>query len=280
MSNAPAVLITGASGGIGVAATRALLERGVTVYAGVRGEPPAALARAVPIRLDVTDAGSVAAAAKEIADRQGQRGLHAVVNNAGVIVQGPLELVPESELHRQFDVNVYGPVRVIQALLSQLRLGHGRIVNVTAPTARIAVPFASPISASKAALASLSNAARLELAHWRIPVIQVEPGGTATEIFAKAERATAAALAAADPATVARYQPALAAVAAASARQRLDPVETAAKAIAAAVLSPRPKTHYVAGNARIFGFLARLPLGVRDRLLSRALGLTKLEAHR
>lgn len=275
-----AVLITGANGGIGTAATRALLERGVTVYAGVRGNPPAGLAGAVPVNLDVTDAGSVFAAAKHIGDRQRGRGLHAIVNNAGVIVQGPLELVPESELHRQFDVNVYGPVRVIQAFLPQLRLGNGRIVNVTAPTARIAVPFAAPISASKVALAWLSNAARLELKQWGIPVIQVEPGGTATEIFAKAEQSSADALAEADQATAALYGPALAAVAATSARQRLDPVDKAAAAIVAAVLSPRPKTHYVAGNARIFAVLARLPQGIRDRLLARTLGLTTLAAHR
>jgi NAD(P)-dependent dehydrogenase (short-subunit alcohol dehydrogenase family) len=278
MTDSPAVLITGASGGIGVAATRALLARGVTVYAGVRADPPAELAGAIPINLDVTNAESVATAAKEIANRQHGRGLHAVVNNAGVVVQGPLELVPDAELHRPFDINVYGPVRMMRAFLPQLRLGNGRIVNITAPTARIAVPFAAPISASKVALAWLSNAARLELAQWGIPVVQVEPGGSATEIFAKADRSSAAALAGADPAIVALYQPALAAVAAASARQRLDPVDKAAKAIVTAVLSPRPKTHYIAGNARIFAVLARLPQGVRDRLLTRSLGLATLTA--
>jgi NAD(P)-dependent dehydrogenase (short-subunit alcohol dehydrogenase family) len=273
-----AVLITGAGAGIGTAVARALLERGITVYAGTRGPAPAQLAGAVPITLDVTNAESVYAAAERIADERGGRGLHAVINNAGVIVQGPLELVPESELRRQFDVNVFGPVRVIQAFLPHLRLGKGRIVNVTAPTARIAVPFAAPISASKAALASLSDAARLELAQWDLPVIQVVPGGTATEIFSKADRSAADALAAADPAKAALYRSALAAVATAGARQRLDPVETVVRAVVSATLSPRPKTHYVAGNARVFAVLARLPLGVRDRLLARTLGLSALKA--
>jgi NAD(P)-dependent dehydrogenase (short-subunit alcohol dehydrogenase family) len=263
-----------------MAVTRALLERGVTVYAGVRSRAPAQLAGAVPVTLDVTSADSVSAAAKQIADRQGGRGLQAVINNAGLIVQGPLELLPESELHHQFDVNVYGPVRVMQAFLPQLRLGKGRIVNISAPTAMIAVPFASPISASKAALASLSDAARLELAQWGIRVVQVIPGGTATEIFAKAEQAAADALAATDPARVALYQSALAAVATAAARQRLDPVETAVRAVVKAALSPRPKNRYVAGNARVFAILARLPVGARDRLLARTLGLAKLAAAR
>jgi len=275
-----AVLITGASAGIGTAVTHALLERGITVYAGTRRPAPAQLAGAVPVTLDVTDADSVSAAAKQIADQQGGRGLHAVINNAGVIVQGPLELVPESELRRQFEVNVYGPVRVMQAFLPQLRLGQGRIINVTAPTARIAVPFAAPISASKAALASLTDAARLELAQWGLRVVEVVPGGTATEIFAKAEQSAADALAAADPARVALYQSALAAVATASAKQRLDPVDTVVRAVVAATLSPRPKTHYVTGNARAFAVVARLPLGVRDRLLARTLGLSTLKATR
>jgi NAD(P)-dependent dehydrogenase (short-subunit alcohol dehydrogenase family) len=279
-TDSQAILITGASAGIGMAVTRALLERGVTVYAGVRGRAPAQLAGAVPVTLDVTSADSVSAAAKQIADRQGGRGLQAVINNAGLIVQGPLELLPESELHHQFDVNVYGPVRVMQAFLPQLRLGKGRIVNISAPTAMIAVPFASPISASKAALASLSDAARLELAQWGIRVVQVIPGGTATEIFAKAEQAAADVLAATDPARVALYQSALAAVATATAKQRLDPVETAVRAVVKAALSPRPKNRYVAGNARVFAILARLPVGARDRLLARTLGLAKLAAAR
>jgi NAD(P)-dependent dehydrogenase (short-subunit alcohol dehydrogenase family) len=273
-----AILITGAGAGIGTAVTRALLERGITVYAGIRGPAPAALAGAVPVTLDVTSADSVSAAAERIADQQGGRGLHAVVNNAGVLVQGPLELLPESELRRQFEVNVYGPVRVMQAFLPQLRLGKGRVVNITAPTALIAVPFAAPISASKAALAALSDAARLELAQWGLPVVQVVPGGTDTEIFAKAERSAGDALAAADPAGVALYRPALAAVAAATARQRLDPVQTVVRAVLAATLDSRPKTRYLAGNARVFAVLARLPVGARDRLLARTLGLSKLAA--
>jgi NAD(P)-dependent dehydrogenase (short-subunit alcohol dehydrogenase family) len=260
--------------------TRALLERGLTVYAGVRGDPPVELAGAVPVTLDVTSAESVSAAAGRIADRQGGRGLHALVNNAGVIVQGPLELVPEPELRHQFEVNVYGPVRLMQALLPALRAGGGRIVNISAPTARIAMPFAAPISASKAALAALSNAARLELAPWGIPVIQVEPGGTDTEIFAKAARAADRAFAAADPQRLALYRPALRAFAAASARQRLDPGSTVIKAVTAAVLDRRPRTHYVAGNARVIAMLARLPMGTRDRLLARTLGLSKLDAAR
>jgi NAD(P)-dependent dehydrogenase (short-subunit alcohol dehydrogenase family) len=270
-------LITGAGGGIGTAATRALLERGVTVYAGVRGVASTGLAGAIPVALDVTSTESVAAAAKEIDDRQGGHGLQAVINNAGVIVQSPVELISESELRRQFEVNVYGPIRVMQAFLPQLRIGKGRIVNISAPTARVAVPFAAPISASKSALAAVSDAARLELAQWSIPVVQVEPGATDTQIFAKADRASADAMSTADAARIDIYRPALSAVAAATAAQRLEPLDAVVKAIVAATLDARPKTHYLAGGARTLARVARLPVGVRDRLLARAMGLTKLD---
>lgn len=271
------VLVTGAGGGIGTAATRALLERGVTVYAGVRGLPPPGLGGAVPVTLDVTSSESVAAAAETIDERQGGRGLQAIINNAGVIVQSPVELISESELRRQFEVNVYGPIRVMQAFLPQLRIGAGRIVNISAPTARVAVPFAAPISASKSALAAVSDAARIELAQWNIPVVQVEPGATDTQIFAKADRTSADAMSTADAARIDIYRPALAAVADTVAAQRLEPLDAVVKAIVAATLDAHPKTHYVIGGARTLALVARLPVGVRDRLLTRAMGLSKLE---
>src|ERR1700754_1536803 len=125
MNDNTSVLITGAGGGIGTATTLRLAELGYTVYAGVRSSAPQLKKhRGVRVvRLDVTDAESVAKAAAEIAGETG--GLHAVVNNAGVIVQGPLELVPPAELRRQFEVNVYGPALVVQTFLPLLREGHG-----------------------------------------------------------------------------------------------------------------------------------------------------------
>ncbi|WP_027345930.1 SDR family NAD(P)-dependent oxidoreductase [Hamadaea tsunoensis] len=275
MSESRAVLLTGAAGGIGTAVTQALLKRGVTVYAGVRGPAPQ-LAGAIPVRLDLTDPDSVAAAAQEIDRRQGGRGLHAVINNAGVIVQGPLELLPEAELRRSFEVNVYGPVRVLREFLPQLRQGHGRVVNIGAPAGDVGLPFAALLSASKAALHALNDAVRVELAPWRIPVVQVIPGGTRTEIFAKAATASADVMATVDPEALRRYRSAIEAVAAANARTPLDPVGKVTKAVLAAVLDTRPKARYVVGNARIFDLLTKLPRGTRDRLILRTLGLNKV----
>jgi NAD(P)-dependent dehydrogenase (short-subunit alcohol dehydrogenase family) len=281
------VLITGAAGGIGTATAQAFADRGYRVYAGVRGGAGTLVnsTRMRVIPLDVTDSESVRAAVKLVSadlastGRDGA-GLQAVINNAGVIVGGPLELIPESELHRQFAVNVYGPVLVTQAFLPLLREGRGRLINISAPTARVAVPFAGAISASKAALESFSSAARVELAPWGIPVIIIEPSATDTKIFAKSAAAAEVALGAASPDRVALYQPQLGAVAAATARQRMDPAQTVTDVIIGAVEARNPRALYTAGrDARLAGVLTRLPHRTRDRLLTRALGLAKLPAN-
>jgi NAD(P)-dependent dehydrogenase (short-subunit alcohol dehydrogenase family) len=276
-----AVLVTGAAGGIGTAITQALARRGYRVYAGVHNDrlhlDVTPDVQAIP--LDVTSAESVRAAAAEVTAQEGSHGLRAVVNNAGVIVQGPLELVPADELQRQFAVNVFGPAEVTQAFLPLLRAAKGRLINISAPTARLAVPYAGPISASKAALESLSDATRVELAPWGIRVVIVVPGGVDTGIFAKAETAAKAALAATDPDRVALYSRQLDAVAAAQSRMSTSRPQTVADAVVRAVEAPKPKTRYAAtSDARLFALLSRLPARTRDRLLSRTLGLHKATA--
>lgn len=224
--------------------------------------------------IDVTDPRSVAVAAEQVAAQVGTAGLQAVINNAGVIVQGPLELVPPEQLRHQFEVNTLGPAYVTQAFLPLLRAGSGRLINISAPTARIAMPFMAPISASKAALSSLSDALRLELAAWDIPVVVVEPGGTQTDIFAKADTDARTGMAAADPAKVALYSNQLTAVGRAAAKQKLGPVDAVGKTIAKAVTTRRPKRHYTAGSGvAIFGILSHLPAGLRERLISLVFGL-------
>jgi len=270
------IFITGAATGIGAATTRRLAEAGYRVFAGVHQEA-GSLARipgVQPVAIDVTDPSGVEDAAKVVEEATGGGGLRAVINNAGVIVQGPLELVPAGELRRQFEVNTLGPAHVIQAFLPLLRTGKGRIINISAPTARVPVPFMAPIGGSKAALASFSDSLRLELGAWGIPVTVIEPGGTDTDIFRKAETTAQAALGAADPAKAALYSDQLAAVAKAAARQKLGPADAVAKTIVAAVEAGRPKRHYAAGSGTaIFRVLAHVPTSLRERLIKTVFGL-------
>jgi NAD(P)-dependent dehydrogenase (short-subunit alcohol dehydrogenase family) len=272
-----AVFITGAGAGIGAATARLLALDGYTVYAGVHtgaGELAGA-ANISLIPLDVTDPASVAKAADQIA-AQVPEGLQAVVNNAGIIIQGPLELTPPEDLEREFAVNALGPAYVTRAFLPLLRAGHGRIVNISAPTGRVAIPFMSALSASKAALFSLSDALRLELAPWGIPVIVISPSATDTRIFAKADDRARSGLATFEPDLIALYQRRLEAVARVSARQKLAPVEPVARAVAVAVRARSPKRTYTVGrDARLATVLALLPSGLRERAVASALGLGK-----
>ena len=274
-NSAEPVLVTGATGGIGQAVVRRLAGLGFTVYAGTRGPAPglAGLDGVRVVEFDVTDADGVAAAAAEIGSRSRGR-LHAVVNSAGIIVQGPLELVPPSELRRQFEVNVYGPALVTQAVLPLLRAARGRVVNVSAPTARTAVPFLGALSASKAALESMSDALRGELAAFGIPVSVVEPGATDTAIFATAQKAARQTLAAADADRLAVYGPALEALERSAAAMKLGPVDGPAAAIVRALTADRPKARYIVGaEARAAGAISHLPPKIRTRMVMRAMGL-------
>jgi NAD(P)-dependent dehydrogenase (short-subunit alcohol dehydrogenase family) len=275
MTESRAVLITGATGGIGTATVGLLQRRGFTVYAGARGRADFGPGVRV-VALDVADPESVKAAAKQVAGQVD--GLWAVINNAGVIVQGPVELVPVDEWRRQLEVNTLGPASVVREFLPLVRAGRGRIVNVSAPTGRIAMPLLGALSASKAGLESLSNALRLELAPWNIPVVVVEPGSTETAIFAKAGEAERVAHGQIGADRLALYRGHLAAYEKAAARFKPGPVEKVAEVIVRAVEAPRPKRRYTVGDARTLGaVLTRLPAGLRDRVLSNALGLSGIK---
>jgi NADP-dependent 3-hydroxy acid dehydrogenase YdfG len=182
MGEARTVLITGGSGGVGSALATVLANDGWRVFATARD--PDRIERSkrgngevIPIALELTDADSIATAAATVRERSGERGLDGLVNNAGVIVQGPLEFVPAAELRRQFEINVLGQMAVTQAVLPQLRAARGRIVNLGAPTGRVAIPLMGPIGASKAALHSLNDALRMELRHQGIAVSLVVTSG-------------------------------------------------------------------------------------------------------
>src|SRR5436305_2759643 len=184
------VLVTGAFGGLGSATVTRLEQLGWRVFAGVRsGEAIEELGRGRPtvtaVELDICDEESVAAARDRIAGDLDGCGLEALVNNAGLVVQGPLELVPLHALRRQFEVNVIGQVAVTQAFLPLLRAARGRVVNVSGAAGRVAVPMLGAISASKAALESASDALRMELKHQGVRVSIVTPGFLRTRLHEK-----------------------------------------------------------------------------------------------
>jgi len=282
---AKAVVVTGASTGIGEACALRLDAMGFRVFAGVRTQSDAdrlrakASSRLTPMMLDVTDAAAIEAAAALVEREIGAGGLAGLVNNAGISVAGPMEFVPIDELRRQLEVNVIGQVAVTQALMPALRRGRGRIVNIGSVGGRLSTPFLGPYSASKYALEAITDAERVELRPWGLHVAIVEPGSIATPIWQKG-------LAEADrlerllpPRAHALYDAAIAAMRALAreAEARGIPPDAVARAVAHALTSKRPKTRYLVGlDARAQAFLAKaLPDRLRDAVVARIMKLPR-----
>lgn len=274
-----AVLITGASSGIGKACALALANRGVHVFSAVRSEKD--LQRLAnegsdnltPIILDVISASSIAASVATITPALNGKHFIGLVNNAGVMVSGPLEFVSQQDLQTQLDVNVVGQMAVTRAFLPLLREYHGRIVNIGSTSGHIPSAFTGPYCASKFALRALTDVLRMELRPFGIHVAMLEPGVIATPIWEKVIAAEDKLASAMTSKGGKLYGPALA-----ERRQLLTRLnssgsspEKVSDAVLHALLSPRPKKRYVIGSGtRIKLAIAKLlPDGLRDALKAR-----------
>ena len=280
----PLALITGASTGIGRATALRLARAGWSVLAGVRdpGAGERLLAEAPPgrltaIALEVTDAGQIAAAAEHVRSHGARAGggLDALVNNAGIGVGGPVELLGDDDLRRQFDVNVFGQIAVTRALLPALRSAGGRIVFVSSIGGRVAMAYTAPYAASKHAIEAFADAMRVELSSSNIQVALIEPGSVATPIWDKG-RGEAEGLQI--PAELqAQYGgvPAALAKALADTAGRGVPAELVAETIERALTARRMRARYLVGrDARAMLFAKRLlPDRLFDRLVHRVLGV-------
>jgi NAD(P)-dependent dehydrogenase (short-subunit alcohol dehydrogenase family) len=275
-----AVVVTGASTGIGEACALYLDRMGFRVFAGVRKEADGealkrqSSERLEAILLDVTEQDTIAAAARVVNEAVGDNGLVGLVNNAGISVAGPLEFLPLDAMRRQLEVNVVGQLAVTQAFLPLLRKAQGRIVNIGSIAGRSALPFLGPYAASKHAMEALTDSLRVELAPWGIIVSIVEPGSIATPIWSKGSAAADELIKQFPPEAHELYRDAITGMRRVAARmaRRGIPAEHVAEVVAHALTAPRPKTRYLVGrDARIQILLSRLPDRWRDRLFMRAL---------
>jgi NAD(P)-dependent dehydrogenase (short-subunit alcohol dehydrogenase family) len=285
----PLALITGASTGIGRATALRLVGAGWTVVAGVRdpgagerlAQDSTAPGRLIPQSLEVTDAAQIAEAAarvQELAAQPGvssRGGLDGLVNNAGIGVGGPMEILAQEDLRRQFDVNVHGQLDVTQAMLPALRRSRGRIVFVSSVGGRVAMAFTAPYAASKHAIEAFGDALRVELHSSGIQVALIQPGSVATPIWDKG-RAEAESLTV--PPELERYYghvpAAMQKVLEDTARRGVAP-EMVAETIERALMARRMRARYVVGrDARAMLIVRRmLPDLVFDRVARRVLGV-------
>jgi NAD(P)-dependent dehydrogenase (short-subunit alcohol dehydrogenase family) len=277
-----AVVVTGSSTGIGRACAVELDRRGFAVFAGVRKEADAEALRAAgsdrlrPLIIDVTEPDQIAAAAGVVAEGS-PAGLAGLVNNAGVGVGGPLELIPIDDFRRQIEVNLIGQIAVTQAFLPALRRARGRVVFLSSIGGLNANPYMSPYHASKFGIEAVGDSLRQEMRQFGVEVSLVEPGSVATPIWAKGKESADAIRDRLTPEDerlygdkVARMGKVLEKVGA-----RGVAPEKVADAVAHALTDKRPKTRYLVGaDARMTLLVRRvLPDRVRDRIVARAAGL-------
>ena len=249
-----AVVVTGASSGIGEACARRLAGLGFAVYAGVRraddgGRLQREVTGVTPLMIDVTDTHSIADAAASVAAQTGGR-LAGLVNNAGVAVPAPIEHQPIEDFRHQLEVNLIGQVAVTQAFIPQLRAARGRIVNMSSIGGKVAVPLLGAYAASKFGLEGFSDTLRRELRPWGIHVAVVEPGTIATPIWDKGIASGDELEAGMSEQAKRDYGPLIATVRSASeqgARTGLPP-DAVAKDVAHALTARRPKTRYLVGR--------------------------------
>jgi NAD(P)-dependent dehydrogenase (short-subunit alcohol dehydrogenase family) len=268
------VVITGASSGIGEACALHLDKKGFTVFACVRKpEDGTALKkntsdRLTPILVDVTVPQSIEQARLSVAQAVAASGaMLSLVNNAGVIVGGPLEFLSPEDLRKELEVNLIGVVQMTQAFLPLIRYGKGRIINMSSISGLIAFPFLGPYAATKFALEAISDSWRIELRPWHIMVSLIEPGDVATPLWEKSLTLIDKLIKQWPPQALELYGPII------SMNGRFQkhgiPPEQVAKTVEHALTSAHPRTRYRIGQHRtIVELVRRLPIGIRDRLIA------------
>jgi NAD(P)-dependent dehydrogenase (short-subunit alcohol dehydrogenase family) len=259
-------VVTGAGSGIGRATATALHEEGYAVYATARNPDDVddlAAAGFEAARLDVTDGAQARDIVDRAVDETGTVDL--VVNAAGYAQLGPIEDVPTSRVRRQFDVNVFGPHRVIQATLPHMRAaGEGTVVNVASVAGRVPFPGGGVYSGAEHALVAMTGALRAEVSGLGIDVVVVESGPVRTEFARRADRELRAIDRTEDYGPFYRFYDDTQTIGGLGAA--LQP-EDVAEVIVEAAVDPNPDDRYaVGGLARFAGVVSRLPARWRDRV--------------
>lgn len=268
----PSVLVTGAGRGIGRTIAEQLAAHGWDVIAGVRSDADGAALTAVDpqrisaVILDVTDDGDISALDDALPDR-----LDAVVNNAGIVMAGPMETLTTQQWRTQLEVNVIGQLAVTRAVLPRLRAAHGRVVFISSVNGRMSTPLIGAYAASKFALEAAADALRMELSPWRIPVVLIEPAQTDTDMWRTAGSMVDdvdAALTPAERDLYGRHVSGMRKAVPISQRLAVAP-EKVSDVVRAALTAKRPRARYIvgAGPRLQIALMTNLPVRVRDRVL-------------
>ncbi len=281
MGHKGAIVITGASTGMGEYCALGLAQRGYRVFAGVRkaadGEDlrKRASGQLEPLIIDVVNEAQVHEAAKTVERALGGEPLLALWNNAGITVNGPLEFMPLNDLRRQLEVNVVGQVAATQAFLPMIRKSKGRILITGSIGGFFTTPMLIPYCMSKYAMEAMADGLRRELRPFDVQVVLLEPGGIKSKIWEKGISESEIFLKNAPPQMMEVYGWLIKAL------QRVAPqMEKGSKSpqevldcVIHALESPRPKTRYRMGaNSTAQKIISKLPDRVQDALVGKMMG--------
>jgi NAD(P)-dependent dehydrogenase (short-subunit alcohol dehydrogenase family) len=275
MAKGKAIVITGASTGIGRACALRLAAEGFQVFAGVRkdedGEALSSEASATlrPLMVDVTDEDSIHAAVKTVSEITAGE-LYGLMNNAGIGGGGPIEVTPIEETRKLIEVNLIGVLAATKAFAPLLRKGRGRIINTGSIFGLCALPTRSNYAASKFALEGITDSMRLEFRPFGMNVSIIEPGAIETPIWQKGGAARERVLTAADPEILTLYASVGKFFKQTFYDRRKLPPEEVADVVLDAFTAKRPKARYLIGNdARRLALIERLPTRLRDWIFYR-----------
>jgi NAD(P)-dependent dehydrogenase (short-subunit alcohol dehydrogenase family) len=269
------VVVSGASSGIGAATARRLATMGFHVLAGVRTPHDADALRATniePVTLDITIPDHVQSLAKRIAEDPDRRLLRAVINNAGIEINAPIEVLPLELWRSQFEVNLFGHIAVIQALLPAQRRSRGRIVNISSVGGEAALPIYGAYAGTKFALEAASDSLRREVTAQGIQVVIVQAGGVQTVMAARSGAVATELAEKMNPEHTRLYGDLIASTVATQTAflKRALSAEKAAAKIVRLTTTKRPRTRYTLGVDAAFVIpLNRIvPTRIMDRVLS------------
>ncbi|OBB17669.1 dehydrogenase [Mycolicibacterium setense] len=272
------IVVTGTSTGIGRATAQELARRGFHVLAGVRREVDADGIRGTnlePVMLDITNEDHIAALVQRVATDREKRPLRALINNAAIEMNTPIETLPLSEWRRQFEVNVFGQVAMTQALLPALFESKGTVINISSIGGKAAMGCYGTYASTKAALEAISDALRRETAHLGLTVIVVEPGAVTSPMSLKVREKGELFVREMTADQRRRYAGMMEAMMG-QAESYIDKAVSAEKAgetIADALMAKKPRTRYTIGNdARSLAMVLRfLPDRLVDKLIARSM---------
>ena len=276
----PSVLVTGAGRGIGKAIVEHLAATGWDVIAGVRSQSDGAAVtelnpqRISAVILDVTNAEHLAALPAALPQR-----LDAVVNNAGIVVAGPIETLSPDDWRKQLDVNVIGQFAVTRSVLPKLRASRGRAIFISSVNGRLSSPLLGAYAASKFALEAAADALRIELRPWRVRVAVVEPAQTDTDMWRTADdmvveletlmSAEYRALYDKHIAGMKRFIP--------MSKKMAVPTSNVVAVVEEALTARRPRARYLVGlgSKLQVSIMRSVPAALRDRVIAKVAGVPR-----